>query len=531
MSAVLAGPGGMAAAPIDPGEQEAPAPAGAQPASRPSTVAGWKAQVSWFAAAMTVLVVLVAGGSAAAMWQVLSDVARSEQRLEERSSAAVAARLAVLDVDRLLVQTIAAEDPSAVRAAAVASIAAASRLEDAITALLLVLPGSADALEMRRLAEAVKGPRVNVIVLARKGERAAALQAQAAIAEPLRKIDELSGSVLEAQARERLGAAAERETAFARLVSGLSISAGLSIVVGFVFYRRLMQRFNRVDHVEKLLEEVAHSAAALDMDGRRLDGLNGEVQQANGKLRTLLDGFQSSCLSMTGEAGKSLNALGDLTQTCEESADTSRRHAQEAGVLAEQIRSTTRRMHQLLESADALGQRRTEIAQFADQIAAISSTTRLLSLNAAVEAAHAGDAGRGFGVIATSVRQLSEDTQKAAVEIRRASEGITLQLAATAEAVQQTSVLMDDCASRIAALDTSARANQALVGSMSSDVHGFRATMQRQVDRIQAMDRESQALADTLQHGQGHAQLLDATARALARTSTALHHRLSTLQE
>jgi methyl-accepting chemotaxis protein len=200
-------------------------------------------------------------------------------------------------------------------------------------------------------------------------------------------------------------------------------------------------------------------------------------------------------------------------------------------VVAAQIRSTTRRMHELLESTQALAQSRSEIARFADQIARISATTRLLSLNAAVEAARAGEWGRGFGVIASSVRHLSEDTQTAAVEIRRASEDITRQLAATTGSVQQTSALMDDCAGRMAALDTSARANQALVDGMARDVQGFQGSFQRQVARVEAMDRDSQALDQVLHDGQRHAQLLDATSRALAHTSNALLRRLSSLQQ
>lgn len=65
---------------------------------------------------------------------------------------------------------------------------------------------------------------------------------------------------------------------------------------------------------------------------------------------------------------------------------------------------------------------------------------------------------------------------------------------------------------------------------MASDVHGFRDSLQRQADRIGAMDRESQGLVEALRGGQGHARLPDATSRALAHTSTALHQRLSNLQ-
>jgi hypothetical protein len=148
-----------------------PDPSPGQEPRRPvkprSAVARWKRQLTWFAAVVTGLVVVVAAASAAAMWQVIGEVARAQAQDEPRSRAAVDARIAVVEVERLLVQTIAEEDPARVRAAAVASIAAASRLEDAVTALRSALPGNANVAEMSQLVDNVKAPRVKVIVLAR----------------------------------------------------------------------------------------------------------------------------------------------------------------------------------------------------------------------------------------------------------------------------------------------------------------------------------------------------------------------------
>lgn len=492
-----------------------------------SAVARWKRQLTWFAGAVTTLVVAVAAISATSMWHVISEVARAERVNEARSRAAVDARLAVLEVDRLLSQTMAEEDPARVRAAAVASIAAASRLEDAVTALRVALPGNTSVDEMGQLVESVKAPRIRVIMLARKGERAEASAAREAIVEPLKRIDTLSTNILERQAQARQRATEERAQLFERMLYGLVIAAFLSTATGLLFYRRLMRRFAPV---EQLLEEVAHSARELDGGGSRLDSVNTGVQQANQRLRGLLQRWQGAMQAMTDEARSCLRDVDQLGATCEQSAAMSREHAEAAGTVAEQIQATAARLHQLLETTSALSRSRGEIARFADEIDTISSTTRLLSLNAAVEAARAGAAGRGFSVIANSVRKLSEDTQQAALQIRRASDDITRQLGATTEALQQTSALMDDGARRIAALDGSARGNQALADGMRQEVQGFRGSFQRQVDQVQVMDQESQALAAALEEGHRHATLLDETSASLTHTSRALTQRLSNLQ-
>lgn len=501
------------------------------PARSTGGVSQWKRQVTVFAMLMILLVVGIAGASGTLMWRMLRDVAAAERDGDARMHAATATRQAILEVDRLLMQAIALTDPDQVRAAAVASIAAASRLEDAVTTLKAALPGHAEVDEMARLVDSVKPPRMKVVVAARKREQEQALQTLAGIAEPMKRIDELSTSIQKAQSAELVRAAEARQAGFDRLLAGLMLAAGGGVAVGLLFYWRLLKRLSRTDEVERLLGEVHESAQRLDTDGRQLARLNADMREANDQLGAMMGRFRDSFGAMGADTQRALAELESLTQTCQTSMATSRQQAGDANVVAEQVKATVAQMQGLQEVTQALGRSRNQIAGFTESIARISSTTRLLSMNAAVEAARAGDAGRGFNVVAQSIRKLSEDTQTAAVEIRRASDDINAQLASTEQSVCRTRELMDDCARRIAALESSAAQNRQLIEAMSGDVQGFRTAFERQTGRVREMDGEVGALDGTLQAGHSHARLLDGTAVALSDTSSRMLSRLASVMQ
>lgn len=196
----------------------------------------------------------------------------------------------------------------------------------------------------------------------------------------------------------------------------------------FVSRSKYEDKEAQVRQLETRVEQAMDKVAALEAENAALSAaLEGTRQKDKSSDSVLLkcvieslsqmEGIRETVLETYQRIDAENKSVSDINELFSSSAATLKKIVSDMSGLNVQMSSMSERISGLSTTAD-------NINKFVTTITSISDQTNLLALNAAIEAARAGDAGRGFSVVADEVRALATETNKSATEVSELVNGI-----------------------------------------------------------------------------------------------------------
>ena len=363
-------------------------------------------------------------------------------------------------------------------------------------------------------------PQLQKANLALKGYRAAVGQyrdAQQVSRQALEKMTGLGQQLLDVSDQLNISQNAKRDADSSQAQSTLGIATIVALILGvlaaWVITRQITVPLGQtLVAVERVASgDLTHN---LSVDRRdELGQLQGSIQRMTVELRQLISGIGEGVTQIASaaeelsavteqtsagvnsqkvETDQVATAMHEMTATVQEVARNAE-EASEAAVAAdlqaregdkvvnEAIAQIERLATEVGHSTEAMAELKREsdkIGSVLDVIKSVAQQTNLLALNAAIEAARAGEAGRGFAVVADEVRSLAQRTQKSTEEIEELISGLQ-------NGTRQVATIMDNSRElTVSSVELTRRAGTSLE------------SITRTVSAIQSMNQQIAAAAE-----------------------------------
>ena len=473
----------------------------------------------------------------------------------------------IIRLEEAVSSLVAADDAGDIRADAIRSIRAGAELDEALARLGTVLSGRDDAQELLDRVADFRPKQMKIIAAGRKNLDDEALRLKRELSPLLSNITTLAESIVQSandDAQAELKASHELSLSLLLRIGILFfvvILFGLALAVAFARFisgpmRRIESALRAVsdgDLTKQLSppssnDEVGRTVNAIRSTTEHLRALIQEVSGAAGQLTSTAETVSENAAQIRNSSS-ALNdgvvLITDQTERLKTSAtgcsDRVREASQNAGrarATSQQcmveIRNAVSQFHQFRKEIEGAAEKSGQLSIIAEQITSItqtirgiSSQTNLLALNAAIEAARAGEQGRGFAVVADEVRTLAGHTSQAVDEISGLIGGIREQVEETVASMKKIVKTAGENIDKLVLVEGQTLSSSEQVDGITSLMEGIEVMVSSQLDAASRFAEASYQLAEVSSQNQERSESLQDRSATLERSSARLRQSLS----
>jgi methyl-accepting chemotaxis protein len=337
---------------------------------------------------------------------------------------------------------------------------------------------------------------------------------------PLRRVIELARKVskgdLDAHIDDRfMGEMAELKGALEKMVTALKAKIAEAEAMS-------QEADEKATCAESALKEAEASRCQAELAKREgmlevAENLGYVVESiiaASGELESQVDLVRQGADHQRDRLREVVEAIAQMTSTVLDVAKNASRAAQSAddtkakastgaSVVEESVRSIDRVnavSRDLKTAMSALGEQTQAIGRVMSVISDIADQTNLLALNAAIEAARAGEAGRGFAVVADEVRKLAEKTMTATKEVGQAVVSIQQSVAGNIESVDKAATAVGEATQLAEKSGGVLREILELAETSAKEVAGIAAAAEQQSAAAEQINRAMNEVSEVVEH-------------------------------
>jgi methyl-accepting chemotaxis protein len=264
------------------------------------------------------------------------------------------------------------------------------------------------------------------------------------------------------------------------------------------------------DSLRSMIDSIQEGSRLLEKSATELSTQMGQIDHASQKSSEAT----SSTAAAIEELAVSIDHISSSARETEENSLRSSNVAQEGerkvGHAAEMIQKVSLKITASSKLVEGLLQRSGEIGGIASVIKEIADQTNLLALNAAIEAARAGEQGRGFAVVADEVRKLAERTAKATEQITHMIAGVQTDTSSAVTSMQEVLPLVTQ----------SVELAKSAAGELREIANSNLQTLEKVREVAVATAEQTQASTSVAQNVERIAQMVESSAESVRAANT-----------